>query len=269
VIPNGTTGGTGAECLAHFVQQRTDVVRSEAHSRTDSEDLHISDGSSAMFFTDPTSTRIAHDPRLIEAKRARTPHKREPTDPQQPSAGRRFLSVLSSFGRRGGMSTGFLNDSHELLVGHDRDQLIRLGRFFTVVEVAAGTTLGRQGQIAREFVTILQGEVGVTVDGIPHAVLDDGSHFGAVPLLANALGATHSASFTAMGSTRIAVANASEFHSMLSEFPLIAQRVRAITDVRRAYLEGLAQVSASGQTVRFDAAIHEYPVHAVQQALHV
>ncbi len=220
-------------------------------------------------FTDPTSARIVHNARLVEAKQARTPHKRQPTDPQQPSAGRRFLSHVSWFHRRGGASTSPLSDSHELFVGHDQDQLTRLGRLFTVTDVPAGRTLGQQGHIAREFVTILHGEVGITIDGIPHAVLDDGSHFGAVPLLADALGATHSASFTVLGPTRIAVANAAEFHSMLSDFPLIAQRVQAMTDVRRAYLAGLAQVNAAEQTVPFDPAIDEYPVHAVNQAHHV
>jgi CRP-like cAMP-binding protein len=220
-------------------------------------------------FTDPTAARLVRNARLIEAKQARTPHKRARTDPQQPSAARRFLSLVSSFRRGGGESTGPLRDSHELFVGHDQDQLTRLGQFFTVVDVPAGTTLCRQGHFAREFVTILRGEVGVTIDGIPHAVLDDGSHFGALPLLADAPGATHNASFTVMTPTRVAVANAAEFQSVLSAFPLVAQRVRAMTDVRRAYLAGLAHVNAAEQPIPFDAGIDEYPVHSVQQPQHV
>ena len=218
-----------------------------------------------MLFNDPTSTRIVHNARLVEARQARTPYKRQPTDPRRPSALRRLRSLVSSLRRRGA-STGPLSNSHELFVGHDRGQLTRLGRYFRVVEVPAGKTLGRQGHVAREFVTILRGEVGVTIDGIPHAVLDDGSYFGALPLLADAPGALHSASFTAMTPTRVAVADTAEFHSMLSEYPLIAQRVRAMTDVRRAYLAGLAHVNAADKPVPFTPAIDEYPVHAVQQA---
>jgi CRP-like cAMP-binding protein len=168
---------------------------------------------------------------------------------------------MTSFGRGGGSSVGCLSSSHELFVGHDHDQLTRLGEFFTVIDVPAGRMLGAQGHIAREFVTILNGEVGVTIDGIPHAVLDDGSHFGAVPLLDDAPGAVHSASFTVMTPTRIAVANAAEFHALISDFPLVAQRVRATTVVRRAYLASLAQVNTSEQQLPVAPAIEAYPVH--------
>ena len=222
-----------------------------------------------MYFNDPTSARILHNADLLEAKQARTPHKRTPTDSQRPTAGRRLLSFVSSFRRRGRASAGFLKDSHELFVGHDQDQLARLGRFVTVVEVPAGRTLGRQGHLAREFVTILGGQVGVTIDGIPHAVLDDGSHFGEVALLADEPGALYRASFTAMSPTRVAVANAAEFHSILEEFPLIDQRVRAMKDVRCAYLAGLAQVTAAEHPVPSAPTINEYPVHAIEQAQHV
>lgn len=221
-----------------------------------------------MLFTHPTSARIVHNAHLIEAKQARSPYKRTAKDSRQPSAGQRFLSHMRSFRLRGAASSGFLSDSHELFADHDRSQLAGLGQFFTVIDVPAGRTLGQQGHIAREFVTILHGEVGVTIDGIPHAVLDDGSHFGAVPLLSDQLGAVHSASFTVMTPTRIAVADAAAFHSALSEFPLIDQRVRAMTDVRRAYLAGLAQNNAAEQAVRDAPTITEYPVHVVEQVHH-
>ncbi len=218
-----------------------------------------------MFFTDPTSARIQHNADLIEAHQARTPHKPSPTDPQRPSARRRFLSFVSELSRRRVATTGPLSASHELFVGHDPNQLMRLGRFFTIVDVPAGEPLGLQGHTAREFVTILRGEVGVTIDGVPHAVLDDGSHFGAVPLLADEKGAVHSASFTAMSPTCIAVATTAEFRALLCGFPLVAQRVQAMTVVRRAYLTGLEQVNALEPSVPFDLMIDEYPVHAVQQ----
>lgn len=174
------------------------------------------------------------------------------------------LFILSRFGRGGSAPVGHLHTSHELFVGHDQQQLTRLARFFTVTDVPAGMTLGRQGYIAREFVTILTGQVGVAINGVPQAILDDGSHFGAVPLLDDAPGALHSASFTVMAPTRIAVANAAEFHSMLCEFRLVAGRIQAMTDVRRAYLAGLAQVGAAERSVPGALAIDEYPVHADQ-----
>lgn len=221
-----------------------------------------------MVFTSPTAARIVHGAHLLEAKQARTPHSREPRHASQPSAVRRLLAFLGSVGRRGVSSVGHLNDSHELFVGHDREQLARIGRFFTVVEVPSGMALGRQGHIAREFVTILEGQVGVTIDDVPQAVLDDGSHFGALPLLDEAPGALHSASFTVMAPSRIAVANAAEFHSMLSEFRLVAQRVQAMTDVRRAYLAGLAQVGAAERRVPGALTIDEYPVHVDKSLQH-
>ena len=98
-----------------------------------------------MYFTDPSATRISHNARLVEARQARTPHQPETLDPKQPSAGRRFLSFVSSFGRTGGSSAGLLSDSHELFVGHDQKQLTRLAQCFTVVHVPAGRALGQQG----------------------------------------------------------------------------------------------------------------------------
>jgi CRP-like cAMP-binding protein len=220
-------------------------------------------------FTNLTAARIQHRGNLGEVKQARTPSTRDPLDPQEPSAARRFLSRVTALGRSSGSSAGFLSGSHELFVGHDQEQLTRLSGFFTVIDVPAGRMLGGQGHIAREFVTILDGEVGVTIDGIPHAVLDDGAHFGAVPLLDDVPGAEHSASFTVMTPTRIAVANAAEFHALISDFPLVAQRVRAMTDVRRAYLAGLAHVDAAEQQVPVAPAIQTYPVHDIQHSHHV
>ena len=216
-------------------------------------------------FNDPTSARIMHNSRIIEAKQARTPFKREPTDPGRPSLRQRVLSLVSSLRRRGEASTVLLSGSHELFAGHDQEQLTRLGRFFRVVDVPAGTMMGRQGDVALEFVTLLEGEVGVTIDGAPHAVLDDGSHFGALPLLDDDPGAVHRASFTVMSPTRVAVTDAVGFRSMLAEFPLVAQRVRAMTDVRRAYLAGLAHGNAAEELVPLASVIDEYPVHALQQ----
>lgn len=217
-----------------------------------------------MFFNDPTSAHILRSADLVEARQARTPHRREPDQHQLP-AGQRLLARVGWF--RAGVSSGPLSESHELFVGHDRSQLIQLGRFFRMVDVPAGKNLGRQGHIAREFVTILRGEVGVTIDGSPHAVLDDGSHFGAVPLLSDTPDALHIASFTAMTPTRIAVATQDEFHSMLAEFPLVAQRVRALTDVRRAYLAGLAHAN-DASPVPSATDVRAYPVHLVQQRQH-
>lgn len=222
-----------------------------------------------MVLTNPTAARIVHSGHLLEATQARTPHVREPSHASQPSAGRRFLSFLRTAGRGGVSSVGHLNESHDLFVGHDQEQLARIGRFFTVIDVPSGTMLGRQGRIAREFVAILEGQVGVTIDGVPHAVLDDGSHFGALPLLDEAPGAPHSASFTVMAPSRIAVANAAEFHSLLAKFRLVAERVQAMTDVRRAYLAGLAHISAAERPIPDGPTVDEYPVHVVQRISHI
>ena len=146
--------------------------------------------------------------------------------------------------------------SHELFVGLDRRSLQRLAELFMVVDVEPGTSLGRQGEAAPEFVIVLEGRIGVSLDGLPLVVLDAGSHFGALPLLDDGPTPYRRASFDVLEPTRIAVAGRRAFAELPESHPVVARRIRTIADVRRAYLKGRADAVATGA-----ATSDEFPLH--------
>jgi CRP-like cAMP-binding protein len=135
---------------------------------------------------------------------------------------------------------GPLSASLDLFKGLKTEQLAEIGRHLSVIDVQPGQQLARQGEPARNFVTVLAGHVGVTIDGVPHAVLDAGTHFGAVPLLDKPSSLTR-ATFTTMTPSRIAVANPREFREILDLFPVVALRVYLMTQARREFLADLAR----------------------------
>lgn len=215
-----------------------------------------------MFPIDSISTRQLHDADMLVAEQARSRHavRRPRSRHWRPELRLATRAVLASLRPRRRPVDGPLQASHELFVGLDSDELRRLGTFLTVIDVPTGRSLGRQGSTAREFVTIITGRVGVTIDGIPNAVLDDGSHFGAVALLDNATN-HHRASFSAMGPTRLAVATPGDFQALLGEFPTVAERIHAMTKIRRAYLAGLAEARAGETVPTLMLETVEYPAH--------
>lgn len=146
--------------------------------------------------------------------------------------------------------------SHELFTGLDERSLARLAESFMVLEVGPGDSLGRQGHVAPEFVVVLDGRIGVSLDGLPLVVLDAGSHFGAIPLLDDGSTPYGRASFDVLEPGLVAVAGRLEFAQILDSFPLVAERIRAIADVRRAYLRGRADAAAVEATT-----VEEFPVH--------
>jgi len=129
--------------------------------------------------------------------------------------------------------------SHELFTGLGRNQLNRAAKKFTVLDVESGQSLGSQGDVATGFVAILEGQIGVTINGAPHAVLDDGSHFGAIGLL-DEQSATLKASYAVMAPSRIAIADPDRFGELLADYPTVAKRIHSLADIRRAYLAGVA-----------------------------
>ena len=148
--------------------------------------------------------------------------------------------------------------THELFTGLNRTQLNRAAKKFTVHDVEPGRSLGSQGSAATEFVAILHGQIGVTIDGAPHVVLDDGSHFGSIPLLGEQSPALR-ASFSAMAPSRIAITDPAGFRELLDEFPIVAQRIRSMADIRRAYLAGVAAID--GGERRNLVEVPDYPAH--------
>lgn len=206
-----------------------------------------------MYPTDPTTIGQLRAAQLIEAEQTRT--HRTPI-PARPRGSRRTLAEwMASVRAPAPRATVASFGSHDLFVGLDRRTLRKVERLFFVVDVDAGDSLGRQGDVVPEFVVVLDGRVGVSVDGGPLAVLDAGSHFGALPLLDDGPMPYRRASFNVLGPGTVAVANRSQFHELMTSFPLVADRVRAISDVRRAYLAGRAD-SGIEERVR-----KEFPLH--------
>lgn len=145
----------------------------------------------------------------------------------------------------------------ELFEGLTRRTRARLARHFLVVDLDTGDNLARQGDTASEFVVVLDGRVGVTIDGIPTAVFDAGSHFGALPLIDGGAGRFARASFDVLEPSRVAIADRIQFSQMMERFSVVADRIHRVADRRRAYLAGHADARA----LAADRERHPYPVH--------
>lgn len=215
-----------------------------------------------MYANDPTSVRQLRHAELLVAEQSRSA--RQPTSArpgwwQRLRARRRPTPVpaVPPVPTTPGDLRPTLADhpSHDLWVGLDQRTLERLSERFMILDVDAGDSLGRQGEAAPEFVVVLEGRIGVSIDGVPLAVLDAGSHFGSLPLLDDGPTPYRRASFDVLGPSRIGVAGRQQFAEILESFPVVAQRIRAITDVRRAYLRGRSEATATGRSVE------EFPLH--------
>lgn len=181
---------------------------------------------SAMFPFDPRSAAQIFEADLLVAHHRRT---RGPVVSQHI----RWWTALFARDEAAWTST------HELFTGLGRNQLKRAAKKFTVLDVESGQSLGSQGDVATGFVAILEGQIGVTINGAPHAVLDDGSHFGAIGLL-DEQSATLKASYAVMAPSRVAIADPDRFGELLAEYPTVAKRIHSLADIRRAYLAGVA-----------------------------
>ncbi len=217
-----------------------------------------------MLPTDPISVQQLRKADLIESGEAREHHELGPRRRGSRSPAQR-LRARSSAVRQRLLPTrhpvvGPFSAAHDLFRGLDRSQLASLATHLEVRECAIGESLGRQNERATRFVIVLDAQIGVTIDGVPITVLDDGSHFGAVPLLEGGA-ASHRASFDALGPGLIALAGPRQFRTILDEYPTIAIGVYAMTRVRREYLEALAECEVSQSLGESTRAMLEYPVH--------
>lgn len=226
-----------------------------------------------MYATDPTSVRQLRSADLIAAEQSRSG--RSPVSHRRswirtmvdrlrsrPSEGTTTITTTTATTTTTSTATTATSPvlasygSHELFTGLDDRSLARLAESFMVLEVGPGDSLGRQGHVAPEFVVVLDGRIGVSLDGLPLVVLDAGSHFGAIPLLDDGSTPYGRASFDVLEPGLVAVAGRLEFAQILDSFPLVAERIRAIADVRRAYLRGRADAAAVEATT-----VEEFPVH--------
>jgi CRP-like cAMP-binding protein len=203
-----------------------------------------------MYPTDPASVHQLRFAQLLEAEQYRVRHR---SDVGSPSG---EVSVMSRV-RRLTSRPADLDGSLELFVGLDPRTLHRLRRHFSIVDVSDGAALARQGDPATEFVVVLAGRIGVSLDGLPIAVFDAGSQFGALPMLDGSPGRFSQASFNVLEPSRIAIADREQFFEILKNYPVVGQRIVRIAEVRRAYLRGHADARA----LMADRETSPFPVH--------
>ncbi len=217
-----------------------------------------------MHPSDPISVQQLREADLLVSAEARQHHETRPRRRGSRSPGQRLRAHSDAVRQRllptRHPAAGPFSASHDLFRGLDGSQLATLVNHLEVRECAIGESLGRQGERATRFVIVLDAQIGLTIDGVPITVLDDGSHFGAVPLLDGGA-ALHRASFDALAPGLIAVADPQQFRTILDEYPTIAIGVYAMTRVRREYLEALAECEVSQSLSESTRAMLEYPVH--------
>lgn len=119
-----------------------------------------------------------------------------------------------------------------LFAGCRRGQLEAIGQLADEVDVAAGTTLMKEGEFAGEFFVIVDGAVRVDKGGEAIRTLGPGEFLGEIALVD---GGPRTATATTETDSRLLVVGHREFHSLMETHPAIsmailealAKRVRA------------------------------------------
>ena len=119
-----------------------------------------------------------------------------------------------------------------LFSGFDRHHVERLGMPTEEAEAAAGKVLIRQGDSGDDLMVIVSGQVAVERDGKRIAQLGPGDFFGEIALIAEG---PRTATVTTEAPTRLLVVSHRDFHSLMDEFPGVANQV-LITLARRLRL---------------------------------
>jgi len=110
----------------------------------------------------------------------------------------------------------------------------RLGQLTEDIDLAAGTTLIRQGDSGREMFVIVSGRVGVTRDGESLAERGPGDVLGEISLLADI---RRSATVTALTPMRLLVLGRREFFSLMDEMPTVRAAIFEVLASRLASLD--------------------------------
>jgi CRP/FNR family transcriptional regulator, cyclic AMP receptor protein len=116
----------------------------------------------------------------------------------------------------------------------DQRRLERLGMLADEVDVPAGKVLMRQGETGSDMMVIVDGSVSVERDGNRLNTLGPGDFFGEIALVD---GGPRTATVTAEAPTRLLVITHRDFHSMMDEFPEIADQVMNALANRVRHLE--------------------------------
>ena len=119
----------------------------------------------------------------------------------------------------------------------DRHHLERLGMLTEEVDVPSGKVLIRQGETGDDMMIVAAGQVGVERDGERINQLGPGDFFGEIAIIQRG---PRTATVTAEGPTRLLVLNHRDFHSLLDEFPEVADEVMLTLAQRVRVLESKA-----------------------------
>ena len=126
-----------------------------------------------------------------------------------------------------------------LFEGLSKKQLSQISSLMTPLDIAAGRVLANQGDIGREFMILLEGEIEVARDGKVIAVRGAGDYVGEIALLDER---PRTATLTARTDIVVEVLNRAEFSSLLAEAPDLSGQIRATMTRRLAELDSEAYV---------------------------
>jgi CRP-like cAMP-binding protein len=120
-----------------------------------------------------------------------------------------------------------------------KKQLSEISSLMTPLDIPAGRVLAHQGEIGREFMILLEGEIEVARDGEVIAVREAGDYVGEIALLDER---PRTATLTARTDIVVEVLNRAEFSSLLAEAPELSSQIRATMARRLAELDSESQV---------------------------
>jgi CRP-like cAMP-binding protein len=103
-----------------------------------------------------------------------------------------------------------------------KKELTALARLSEDVEIEAGGTLCKQGQIGREFFVIVDGQVEVTRDGRPVRRSGGDEFFGEIALLEDV---PRTATVTAKTPVRAFVLTSKDFRTLVKDSPTVERKV--------------------------------------------
>ena len=138
----------------------------------------------------------------------------------------------------------------DLFSGLTARQKRAVDSYFSIVDVAEGYRICQEGEIGREFVMVLRGQLGVTIGGEAVAVLGRGSHVGELALV-DRDNPRRRASVHAMEPSVVAIANRREFTSLLDHVPDVAERILTIAAKRQRAVDEIRAGSVVEAAPRF------------------
>lgn len=121
-----------------------------------------------------------------------------------------------------------------LFSAFDGKKLERLGMLADEVDVPAGKVLMRQGDNGSDMMVLVRGQVSVERDGQRLNTMGPGDFFGEIALVD---GGPRTATVTAEAPSSLLVITHRDFHSLMDEFPEVAQQVMNALANRVRHLE--------------------------------